>query len=206
MRNTPSRPARLLDAETIANVGLYYVCFRLSRYGWNVSPATRNAQGFDLLACSRDASQTRTLQVKATARRGPILLASRLERVVGDFVVVCRAVLTEAPESFLLTPEEARAAAVSLEKDGHTTFWLQPKAYDRPEFREAWSRLGVGASAPGSPNPGIWTPPVKRERVVPGRFVEWFPWARRRRQRETRGRDSSRISGLCVERHADSGP
>ena len=30
--------------------------------------------------------------------------------------------------------------------------------------------------------------------------------ARRRRQRERRGRDSSRISGLCVERHADSGP
>ena len=162
MRNTPSRPARLLDAETIANVGLYYVCFRLSRYGWNVSPATRNAQGFDLLACSRDASQTRTLQVKATARRGPILLASRPELVVGDFVVVCRAVLTESPESFLLTPEEARAAAVSLEKDGHTTFWLQPKAYDRPEFREAWSRLGVGAPAPGSPNPGMQRTRVAR--------------------------------------------
>ena len=50
MKNTSSRPARLLDAETVANVGLFYVGFRLSRYGWNVSPATRHARGSDLVA------------------------------------------------------------------------------------------------------------------------------------------------------------
>ena len=136
--------ARLVDPETISNVGLFYVCFRLSRYGWNVSPATRNARGFDVVACSRDASRTRTLQVKSTSRRGAVLLGSDLDRVGGDFVVVCRSVLTEAPESFILTPGEARASAVSVERDGRTTFWLQPRAYDRPDFHEAWGRLGVG--------------------------------------------------------------
>mgnify|MGYP007068341458 CR=1 FL=1 len=64
----------------------------------------------------------------------------------------------------------------------------------------------AGGSGVALPNPRIWTPPVKRNRVVPARFVEWFPRARRRSERERRGRDSSRISGLCVERHADSGP
>ena len=155
MKKSTSRPARLLDAQTVANVGLYYVCFRLARYGWNVSPATRNAKGLDIVACSQDATQTRTLQVKATTRSGPVLLGAHLERVVGDFVVVCRGVLTEAPESFLLTPAEARALAVGVEKDGANGFWLQPKAYDRPEFREAWQRLGVGVSSQRSPNPGM---------------------------------------------------
>ena len=70
MTKTTSCPARLLDAETIANIGLYYVCFRLARYGWTVSPATRNAKGADLVACSQDASETRALQVRATSRPG----------------------------------------------------------------------------------------------------------------------------------------
>jgi len=153
MTKTTSCPARLLDSETIANIGLYYVCFRLARYGWTVSPATRNAKGADLVACSQDASETRALQVRATSRRGPILLATHLDRVLGDFVVLCRSVLSETPESFLLTPAEARAAAVSVEKDGITSFWLPPRAYDRPEFREAWLRLGTGVSPRGLPNP-----------------------------------------------------
>ena len=84
---------------------------------------------------------------------GPILLATHLDRVLGDFVVLCRSVLSETPESFLLTPEEARAAAVPVEKDGTTSFWLPPRAYDRPEFREAWLRLGTGVSPRGLPNP-----------------------------------------------------
>src|SRR5512138_945242 len=98
MTKTTSCPARLLDSETIANIGLYYVCFRLARYGWTISPATRNAKGADLVACSQDASETRALQVRATSRRGPILLATHLDRVLGDFVVLCRSVLSETPE------------------------------------------------------------------------------------------------------------
>ena len=158
MTKTTSCPARLLDADTIANIGLYYVCFRLARYGWTLSPATRHAKGADLVASNHDASETRALQVRATSRRGPILLATHLDSVLGDFVILCRSVLAETPESFLLTPGEARAAAVSVEKDGTTSFWLQPRAYDRPEFREAWLRLGIGVSSRGLPNPGVqWT-------------------------------------------------
>ena len=54
MKRSSTRAARLIDPETIANVGLFYVCFRLSRYGWNVSPATRNARGFDVIATGPD--------------------------------------------------------------------------------------------------------------------------------------------------------
>ncbi len=30
------------------------------------------------------------------------------------------------------------------EEHGKVSFWLQPKAYDTPEFREAWERIGHG--------------------------------------------------------------
>lgn len=99
------------------------------------------------------------LQVKSTSRRGPILLGTRLDRVVGDWVVLCRSVLTE---SFLLTPGEPRGAAVEVEKDGLSSYRLLPRSHDRPEFREAWPRLGVGAAAPGAPSAGGRTRTARR--------------------------------------------
>jgi hypothetical protein len=82
---------------------------------------------------------------------GPSRHAPRPRR--RDFGVVCRSGLTETPESFFLTPEEAQAVAVAAEKNGLTSYWLQPRAYDRPEFREAWQRLGVEAGPTPSPAP-----------------------------------------------------
>jgi len=35
------------DNQVTGNVGLYYVCYRLSRMGWNAMPTARNARGID---------------------------------------------------------------------------------------------------------------------------------------------------------------
>jgi hypothetical protein len=35
----------VLNQQTVGNIGLHYVCYRLSRFGWNVMPTTRNAKG-----------------------------------------------------------------------------------------------------------------------------------------------------------------
>ena len=79
MRNTSSRPARLLDAETVANVGLFRVGFRLSRDGRTGSPATRHARGLGLVACRRDAARTR-LGVGAALPGAPAPGRSRTAR------------------------------------------------------------------------------------------------------------------------------
>jgi hypothetical protein len=34
-----------LNNQVVGNVGLFYVCYRLSRLGWNVMPTARNARG-----------------------------------------------------------------------------------------------------------------------------------------------------------------
>jgi len=33
------------DAQVTGNVGLYWVCYQLSRMGWNAMPTARNARG-----------------------------------------------------------------------------------------------------------------------------------------------------------------
>ena len=137
----------LANQQTIGNIGLYYVCYRLSRMGWNVMPTTRNAKGIDILIYSQDADRTHTIQVKTLSKGSPVPLSNNLNHLFADFVVVCRHVIREIPECFILKPEEIRELAHRGEKDGRVSFWLQPREYANDRFTEKWSRIGSGLSA-----------------------------------------------------------
>jgi hypothetical protein len=139
-----------LNNQVVGNVGLYYVCYRLSLLGWNVMPTARNARGVDIVIYNQDASRTHTIQVKALSRHSPVPLGGKIERLFGDFFVICRNVSSEVPECFILTPAEVRQLAHRGEKDGVTSYWLQPKQYENDEFREQWQRIGQGAPKPMS--------------------------------------------------------
>jgi hypothetical protein len=138
--------AQTLTAQTVGNVGLYYVCYRLSRLGWNVMPTARNARGVDVIAYSQDADATRAIQVKALSKRAPVPLGGSLQGLMGDFLIVCRKVQTDTPECFILIPSEVRERAHTgvSPKDGKKSYWLQPKDYEGDAFRESWDRIGVG--------------------------------------------------------------
>ena len=141
-----------LSQQTIGNLGLYYVCYRLSRDGWNVMPTTRNARGVDILIYSQDASRTLTIQVKSLSRRSPVPLGNKLDNLFANYVIICRNVIAEKPECFLLTPEEIRRLVHKGEKDGRVSFWLQPRQYEAEEFRENWARIGSGLLVAASVN------------------------------------------------------
>lgn len=66
------KPKRKGDSQVTGNIGLYYVCYRLSCLGWNVMPTARNAKGVDILIYNYDASVTRSIQVKALSKRSPV--------------------------------------------------------------------------------------------------------------------------------------
>lgn len=42
-------PPPAANQQTVGNIGLFYVCYRLSRLGWNVMPTSRNARGVDIV-------------------------------------------------------------------------------------------------------------------------------------------------------------
>jgi hypothetical protein len=131
--------------QVVGNVGLFYVCYRLSMRGWNVMPTARNARGVDIVIYSQDAKRTHTVQVKALSKRSPVPLGSSVERLFGDFFIICRKVSLERPECFVLTPDEVRLLAHKGEKNGVTSYWLQPKQYETDEFSDKWERIGHGA-------------------------------------------------------------
>jgi hypothetical protein len=148
-----------LNPQITGNVGLYYCCYKLSLLGWNVMPTARNARGVDIIAYSGDASRFIGIQVKALTKRNPVPLGLSLDKCMGDFWVIVNkvAVASKLPSAFILTPEEVRNLAHKGEKDGRVSFWLQPGAYERPQFKEAWSRIGHGGldSEPSGQSDGI---------------------------------------------------
>ena len=41
--------SNIRENQLVGNVGLYHICYELSRLGWNVLPTSRNAGGIDLI-------------------------------------------------------------------------------------------------------------------------------------------------------------
>lgn len=132
-----------LDPQITGNAGLYYCCFRLSLLGWNVMPTARNARGIDVVAYSRDAQRYIGVQVKSLSQRSAVPLGASLDKIMGDFWVIINKLASE-PSAYVLLPSEVRARADRSGKDSRVSYWLEPSAYDRDEYREAWERIGHG--------------------------------------------------------------
>jgi hypothetical protein len=131
------------NAQITGNIGLYYVCYQLSRLGWSVMPTSRNARGIDIIAYYVDEEATKTIsvQVKTLSKRAPVPLGNCIDQLLGDFWCIVNDVDHE-PRVYVMKPHEVRERAHRGEKDGKVSFWLQPKSYEIEEFANAWERIG----------------------------------------------------------------
>jgi hypothetical protein len=59
------------DNQIVGNIGMYYVCYQLSRLGWNVMPTARNAKGVDITAYSPDGKRLMGLKCAANCIYAP---------------------------------------------------------------------------------------------------------------------------------------
>ncbi|HHT9105238.1 MAG TPA: hypothetical protein ACFYD7_05125 [Candidatus Wujingus californicus] len=133
--------SRNRNSQVVGNAGLYFVCYHLSRLGWNAMPTSRNAKGIDIIAYNGDCTRTISLQVKTLSKRAPVPLGTSIDRLLGDFWIIVNN-LENIPAVFVMKPKEVHDLAHRGEKDGKVSYWLQPKSYSRDEFRDKWDRIG----------------------------------------------------------------
>ena len=126
------------DVQIVGNIGMYYVCYRLSELGWNVMPTARNARGIDVIAYSPDGKRYLGIQIKTLSKRNPIPVGSNLSKVMGDFWFVVVRQKSGDPNVYVMTPEEVRAVA---HKSG-ANHWIEPPKYDCEKFLNKWDRIG----------------------------------------------------------------
>ena len=126
--------------QLVGNIGLFYVCYELSKRGWNCLPTTRNAKGVDLIIYSQDAKKHYTIQVKSLSKRNPIPFGSK-PQLIADFVILVRNVF-DTPEVYLMKPEEIKERLNKEVKNGRISYWLEPKNYE--DFKDRWEIVGEG--------------------------------------------------------------
>lgn len=136
-RNT-NRPSR----QVVGTTGLYYVCYQLSKRGWNVLPTSRNARGVDVVVYSQEGARTHTIQVKTLSKGDPVPLGTSLNNLIADCIVICRRPFSVEPEIFIATTDEVKSHIHEEMKDGKKSYWLEPKDYE--DFRDNWNIIGGG--------------------------------------------------------------
>jgi hypothetical protein len=132
---------RKISNQLVGNTGLFYVCYELSKRGWNCLPTTRNARGVDIIIYDLDGERKFTIQVKTLSKKNPVPFGSKLE-VMADFVIICAEIFSESPKVYILKGEEVKKMVKKMVKDNRVSYWLQPKDYDR--YRNRWEVIGKG--------------------------------------------------------------
>jgi hypothetical protein len=133
-------------SQITGNSGLNYAAWQLSRRGWHVMPTIRNARGSDLIVTDEDETVFFGVQSKGFSKRYPVPLGLSLASLRSDWWIITIHANSDNPICYVLRLEEVRALA-GQDKNGGK-WWLDPKAYDRDEFREAWHRLAYPRIGP----------------------------------------------------------
>lgn len=127
--------------QIVGNAELYFVCYELTKRGWNVLPTSRNARGVDIVIYDEDAKRKHTVQVKALSKRDPVPMGTSLEHLIADFFIVCTKVFGPTPEVFIMRGCEVAELVHKGEKAGEASYWLEPKSYEA--HKDAWDLIGT---------------------------------------------------------------
>jgi hypothetical protein len=125
--------------QLVGNMGIFYICYELSKRGWNCLPTTRNAKGIDLVIYSQNAKILHTIQVKSLSRKNPVPFGISPNQIA-DLVIIC--ILDESPKIYILKAKEVNEKLHKGEKDGRISYWLQPHSYE--EQKDCWDKIGNG--------------------------------------------------------------
>ncbi|MBK5265703.1 MAG: hypothetical protein JJE34_10815 [Alphaproteobacteria bacterium] len=123
------------------NAGLGYILWQMSRRGWHAVPTIRNARGSDILVTDADEDVKFGIQSKALSKRQAVPLGRDLTTLRSEWWIITVHANSDNPVCYIMTINEVRELA-SQDKGGQQAHWLEPRDYDRDEFKNAWDRIG----------------------------------------------------------------
>ena len=118
--------------QLTSNVGLYYVCYELSKRGWNVMITARNARGVDIVMYSQDANKMKTIQVKSSTES--ILPTVRIEYPIADYLIIITKVYRRDRDIYICNKDKI--------KDEIEKGLIQRSSYKH--FKNNWKSIGNG--------------------------------------------------------------
>lgn len=131
--------------QITGNIGLYYVCYELSRLGWNVLTTSRNAEGVDIVVYDQSGKRTNTIQVKSLSKRKAASISTP-NSLIAKYLVIVRSVQKPNPELFVAEINDELKGKVtnSVGKNGEKQYWIEYRTYE--QFSKNLDVIGKGAS------------------------------------------------------------
>ena len=105
-------------------------------------PTIRNARGSDLVVVNEDETRFFGVQSKALSKRAAVGLGLSLETLRSDWWIITVNANSDGPTCYILSLDDVKRLACR-DKGGEQRYWLEPRDYERDEFREAWDRVGA---------------------------------------------------------------
>lgn len=105
-------------------------------------PTIGNARGSDLIVINDDEAVFFGVQSKALSKRNAIGLGLTLDGLRSEWWVITVDANTDSPTCYVLSLNDVRQIACR-DKGGEQRYWLEPKDYERDEYRNAWHRMGT---------------------------------------------------------------
>ena len=124
--------------QIVGNAGLYYICYELSKRGWNVLTTSRNARGVDIIIYDQQGKETHTIQVKSLSEKNPAPFGTTLNTLIAEYVFIVTDVLDE-PSIFIMDSIETRTLIKKREKNGKNSYWIETKDYEN--YKDNWEIL-----------------------------------------------------------------
>ena len=107
------------NKQNTGNIGLFYACYRLSMYGWNVLPTIRNARGADIFLAK--GNKKLGIQVKALSGEADIFLGNNYDDPSVDFwIVLMNLRNADKPREYII-PSEAIVQGVKKCEHGENS-------------------------------------------------------------------------------------
>lgn len=129
-------PGMTKNEKAVEKAGVYYVCYKLSKLGWNVVPTCYNEKGVDILIWDQSSEQKRmhTIEVKsAYLYRRPV----DLNNFTADYLVICTNIrLQKKPLTTYICSRE------QIREDGHGNDIINISYYRK--FENNWKLIGKG--------------------------------------------------------------
>ncbi|MDR0926277.1 MAG: hypothetical protein LBO69_00735 [Ignavibacteria bacterium] len=134
--------------QITGNIGLFYVCYQLSKRGWNVLPTSRNTTGIDIVIHNTKGTKVKFIQVKTLSGRNDVPLGKGImDKITDDMIwLIITNVREDSPEIHIMSGEAVKKLAghdrENPEKPNQEpSYWLNPRDYGK--FLNNWELIGT---------------------------------------------------------------
>lgn len=132
------------NKQRTGNIGLFYIGYKLSRFGWNVLPTIKNAKAIDMMAYNEKGDKI-SIQCKGCTNTESVGPFKNIEDIIADYYIISTDVYRK-PVTYILTKDDV-LSNLTKNKNG---YWLEKSRkkdnnfYMKDEFRERWDKIGYG--------------------------------------------------------------